>query len=847
MSPPEKKKRVARRKPKLKTFEHGFVEVRGARQHNLRGIDLDIPRNAFVAFTGVSGSGKSSLAFGTIFAEAQRRYFESIAPYARRLMAQLPAPKVGDIRGLPPAVALQQRRGEPTARSSVGTLTRLSNSLRMLYSRAGTYPQSFIGRLDSDAFSPNTVSGACTACHGIGIVHTVTESSLVPNPELSIRERAVAAWPGAWQGKNYIDILNVLGYDVDKPWKDLPQKDRDWILFTEEKPVVTVHAIREAHRIQRPYQGTYQSAAVYVRHTFGTTGSATLRKRVAQYMEASPCGVCGGKRLQQAALSVTFGGRDIAELSHMPFRQMAQVLGQAGELKDSEVARLIVDDLLDRIGLLSRLGLDYLALDRSTPSLSAGELQRLRLTTQLKSGLFGVVYVLDEPSAGLHPADAEALLDMLLKLRDVGNSLFVVEHEMDLVRRADWLVDIGPQAGEGGGSLIYSGPVAGLEGNKKSITAPFLFASDSGGDTHAARPAAKDWLKLSGVTRHNLYDLTVKFPIGRLTAVTGVSGSGKSTLVTQVLTDTVRETLGAKLEESEDGDEPENNSPLNEVNEATPDEAATVASIEGLNAIKRLVSVDQRPIGRTPRSNLATYTGLFDHVRKAFAATPDAKKHGYNAGRFSFNVNGGRCAVCEGEGFVSVELMFLPSVYTPCGTCHGARYNPETLQVLYREKNIAQVLDMTVDSAAEFFTEIPAVVRALASLKQVGLGYLRLGQPATELSGGEAQRIRLATELQREQRGDTLYLLDEPSTGLHPADVKKLMLQLHSLVDAGNTVIVVEHDMDIVSAADWVIDLGPGAGADGGKVVADGTPQKVASSKTSRTAPYLAARIKAAK
>ncbi|MBS1998965.1 MAG: hypothetical protein JSS86_21715, partial [Cyanobacteria bacterium SZAS LIN-2] len=329
--------------------------------------------------------------------------------------------------------------------------------------------------------------------------------------------------------------------------------------------------------------------------------------------------------------------------------------------------------------------------------------------------------------------------------------------------------------------------------------------------------------------------------------VTGVSGSGKSTLVTQVLTDTVRETLGAKLEESEDGDEPENNSPLNEVNEATPDEAATVASIEGLNAIKRLVSVDQRPIGRTPRSNLATYTGLFDHVRKAFAATPDAKKHGYNAGRFSFNVNGGRCAVCEGEGFVSVELMFLPSVYTPCGTCHGARYNPETLQVLYREKNIAQVLDMTVDSAAEFFTEIPAVVRALASLKQVGLGYLRLGQPATELSGGEAQRIRLATELQREQRGDTLYLLDEPSTGLHPADVQKLMLQLHSLVDAGNTVIVVEHDMDIVSAADWVIDLGPGAGADGGKVVADGTPQKVASSKTSRTAPYLAARIKAAK
>jgi len=896
----------------------GFVEVRGARQHNLKSIDVDIPRNAFVAFTGVSGSGKSSLAFGTIFAEAQRRYFESIAPYARRLMAQLPAPRVTEIRGLPPAVALQQRRGEPTVRSSVGTLTRLSNSLRMLFSRAGTYPADATERLDSDAFSANTVSGACSACHGIGVIHTVSESSLVPDPNLSIRQRAVAAWPGAWQGKNYQDILATMGYDVDKPWKNLSKKDRDWILFTEEKPVVTVHAIREAHRIQRPYQGTYMSASSYVKHTFGTTGSATLRKRVEQFMEKAPCNECNGKRLQKKSLAVSFGGYDIAALNHMSLAQLAEALRNATELKasnkrspnaadTSEVAQLIVGDLLERISLLSDLGLDYLSLDRATPTLSAGELQRLRLTTQLKSGLFGVVYVLDEPSAGLHPADAESLLNMLMRLKDAGNSLFVVEHEMDLVAKADWLVDIGPTAGETGGHLLYSGPVDGLAGVKNSQTRRFLFAegaqlsenlsdpateknSDhlnekfsasakgklsaqagkkiaasagskkniatrvksekSTGDALVAagqnsreRRAASHWLKLSGVTRHNLNNVAVSFPLSVLTSVTGVSGSGKSTLVTQVLADTMNTSLGSKADEEEAEVELENNDG-DETESAVNDGSGTIASIEGSDRIKRLVCVDQKPIGRTPRSNLATYTGLFDAVRKCFAATPDAKKRGYNAGRFSFNVNGGRCSNCEGEGFVSVELMFLPSVYTPCNSCHGSRYNQETLEVRYREHNIAEILDMTVDAAAEFFTEIPQVVRALASLRQVGLGYLRLGQPATELSGGEAQRIRLSTELQREQHGDTLYLLDEPTTGLHPADVEKLLAQLHRLVDLGNTVIVVEHDMDVVADSDWVIDLGPGCGAHGGEIVATGTPEKIAQSKRSRTAAYLARRLR---
>ncbi len=823
----------------------GFVEVRGARQNNLCGIDIDIPRNAFVVFTGVSGSGKSSIAFGTIFAEAQRRYFDSIAPYARRLIAQLPAPKVTEIRGLPPAVALQQRRGEPTARSSVGTITNLSNSLRMLFSRAGTYPKNAKERLDSDAFSPNTHTGACPDCHGIGILHTVSEASLVPDDSLSIKEGAVAAWPGAWQGKNYRDILNVLGYDVNKPWKELKKKDRDWILFTEEKPVVTVHAEREAHRIQRPYQGTYMSAAVYVRHTFATTQSPTLRKRVARFMEKAPCTACGGKRLRAEALAVKFGGFDIAQLSQMSLAELAAVLkkelsskspstkGIDATAANEEVAKLIVTDLIDRIALLSELGLDYLSLDRSTPTLSAGELQRLRLTTQLRSGLFGVVYVLDEPSAGLHPADTEALLKTLSQLKEDGNSLFVVEHEMDLVRAADWIVDVGPHAGDKGGKLLYSGPIEGLSKASESLTKKYVFNEQSQSIRKPIAPSG--WMKLSAINRHNLKDLEIELPLSVLTVVTGISGSGKSTLISQVLADTLNSALGSQKTEEESEEDAEEIE--EEIDEQRP------AKIEGLENIKRLVCVDQKPIGRTPRSNLATYTGLFDFIRKKFAATPEAKARGYNAGRFSFNVDGGRCTTCEGEGFVSVELLFLPSVYSPCAACGGTRYNEETLAIKYRDHNIADVLDMTVDAASEFFTEIPAVERALKTLREVGLGYLKLGQPATELSGGEAQRIKLATELQRVQTGNTVYLLDEPTTGLHPADVEKLMMLMHALVDGGNTVIVVEHDMDVVASADWVIDLGPGAGDLGGKVVAKGTPEKVAKSTSSRTAPYLAKKL----
>ncbi|SEG31390.1 excinuclease ABC subunit A [Actinacidiphila yanglinensis] len=835
-----------------------FVRVRGARVHNLAAVDVDVPRDALTVFTGVSGSGKSSLAFGTLYAEAQRRYFESVAPYARRLIQQVGAPKVEEITGLPPAVALQQRRGTPGSRSSVGTVTTLSNLLRMLFSRAGTYPPGTTGRLDSDAFSPNTAIGACPECHGLGAVHRVTESSLVPDPSLSIREHAIAAWPGAWQGKNLRDVLDALGYDIDRPWRELPQEDRDWILFSDEQPVVTVHPVREAGRIQRPYEGRFMSARRYVMRAFSESKSAATRRRVMRHLESAVCPVCGGKRLRPEALAVTFAGYDIAELARMPLSDLAEVLRKAAgaAATDPEDARAgsgeatvsLAGDLVARIGVLVRLGLGYLGMDRAAPTLSPGELQRLRLATQLRSGLFGVVYVLDEPSAGLHPADTEPLLEVLDRLRAEGNTLFVVEHDMDVVRRADWVVDVGPGAGEYGGRVLYSGPVRGLAEVAGSATREYLFGAGAAAEEPGPREPRTPvgWLRLRGVNRHNLRDLDVDVPWGVFTAVTGVSGSGKSTLVSQVLAEVVEARLhpdgeAASEEEvagAEDGDDawqPE---------AAGPDAAGpSVREVDGAGTADRLVRVDQRPIGRTPRSNLATYTGLFDAVRRVFAATDEARARGYTPGRFSFNVASGRCETCQGEGFVAVELLFLPGTYAPCPTCHGARYNPETLDVTYRGRNIAQVLDMPVDTAAGFFADVPAAARSLGTLRDVGLGYLRLGQPATELSGGEAQRIKLATELQRIRRGHTLYLLDEPTTGLHPADTDLLMRQLHGLVDAGNSVVVVEHDMRVVAGADWVLDLGPGAGENGGRVVASGPPAAITRTPSSRTAPYLAKQL----
>jgi excinuclease ABC subunit A len=842
--PPKTENRYARKS--AGNDRSGMVHVRGAREHNLKDVDVDIPRDALVVFTGVSGSGKSSLAFGTLYAEAQRRYLESVAPYARRLFHQLGIPQVDAIDGLPPAVALQQQRGTPTTRSSVGSVTTLSNLLRMLYSRAGDYPPGH-DHLNADSFSPNTPAGACPQCHGLGRVYEVTERSLVPDDSLTIRERAIAAWPPAWGGQNLRDILVSLGYDVDRPWRDLPKKDRDWILFTDDQPQVPVYPgltpeeTRRAIKRREPpdYMGNFTSAKRHVLTSFANTESAMMKKRAMRYMVGSDCPLCHGKRLRREALAVTFAGLDIAELAHVPLKKLAAIFRPWADSTAPGFARLekerpekaltlqrIAQDFLARLDVLLDLGLGYLALERSTPTLSPGELQRLRLATQVRSNLFGVVYVLDEPSAGLHPADTEALLAALDQLKASGNSIFVVEHELDVIRHADWIVDVGPDAGQHGGRVLYSGPLDGLRAIHESRTRPYLFAEYAPARPPARTPQA--WLELTEVTRNNLKNLDAAFPLGVLTSVTGISGSGKSSLVSQALVELVAERLGHPLTD-DDSDELER----------APVVTLGGRIVGGMERIKRLVRVDQKPIGRTPRSNLATYTGLFDHVRSLFAATKTAHARRYNAGRFSFNVAQGRCETCEGEGFVMVELLFLPSVYAPCPTCHGTRYNAKTLEVRYRDKNIAEVLNLTVDDAHAFFADEPHIARSLQVLRDVGLGYLRLGQPATELSGGEAQRIKLATELQRAQRTHGLYILDEPTTGLHPADVEKLLTQLNALVDAGNTVIVVEHDMRVIAASDWVIDLGPGAGEEGGRIVIAGPPAKVRESKPSRTAPYL--------
>ncbi|MEZ0111848.1 excinuclease ABC subunit A [Catenulispora sp. EB89] len=822
-----------------------MIRVHDATEHNLRHVDLAVPRDRVVAFTGVSGSGKSSLAFATIYAEAQRRYLESVAPYARRLIEQAGAPRVGGISGLPPAVALRQQYGAGSARSSVGTVSRVSNVLRMLYSRAGTYPAG-AEPVDSDWFSPNTAVGACPTCHGLGRRYTVEEDRLVGDPELSIRQGAVAAWPGAWQGKNYRDILGELGIDIDAPFRTLPAERRHWLLTTEEQPVVTVHPVREAHRITRPYQGTYMSPRSWVLHTYATTKSASLRAKAASFLTEEPCPTCEGRRLNPFALSVTIAGVDIARATALPLADLADLLRRARVHPDTEAlsperrqaAVALIGNLEDHLKTLIELGLGYLGTDRATSTLSGGESQRLHLATQLGSGLFGVLYVLDEPSAGLHPADTELLLTALRRLRAAGNSVFVVEHNPRVIADADWLVDLGPGAGTHGGRVLYSGPEAGLKDIAESATARYLF-----GNAPNIAPAdvrsPSSWLTLHDVTRHNLDGLTVRFPLGTLTAVTGVSGSGKSTLVGQVLAATVRDHLGTSEAAENDAESSDEDSAA-----LDDDRIVAIPKAEGLEAVQRLVQVDQKPIGRTPRSNLATYTGLFDAVRKLFAAQPLAKSRGYTASRFSFNLPDGRCPNCQGEGVVSVELLFLPTESAPCPVCHGARYNPETLQVLVDGKSVADVLALSVEDALGFFEalgELPAVHRILRLLDDIGLGYLTLGQSATTLSGGEAQRIKLVSELHRARRGHTLYLLDEPTSGLHPADSDLLLARLQELVDQGNTVVVVEHDLRVAAAADWLLDLGPGAGSDGGRIVAQGTPAQVSGGGSGLTARFLAA------
>ncbi len=790
---------------------HG-INVRDAHLHNLRNVDVDIPRGTLVGVTGVSGSGKSSLAFGTIHGEGQRRYLESVAPFARRLIGSAVDPQVSEVNGLPPTVALQQSTSGGGARSTVGTVSALSNSIRLLYSRSGDNPKG----LYSDSFSPNTPEGMCPTCQGTGTVHEPTEESMVPDPTLSIEDGAIKAWPGAWAGKNFHDILATLGYDLDSPWQDLPHKDRDWILFTDERPVVTVKPLRGEDQIQRNYKGTWRSVANYLTNTLAETQSDTLRKRVLSYMESRTCETCNGRRLNPEALKVTYAGMPIDELGALPLDRVHAVLAEQTP-EENSAEDLLLKQILPALQSALDLGLAHLSLDRPAPTLSAGELQRIRLAAQLRSGLFGVAYVLDEPSAGLHPSERGAVLDICRRFIEAGNSVLLVEHDMELVAQTDWLVDVGPLAGQRGGNVVYSGPTADYDADTPTAIAlnnRALSLNDDPRDSSGT-------LSLSGVRARSMDGLDVDFGLGQFTAVAGVSGSGKSTLVSTVLAGLLREGASSV---ADDGEE--------QVQEAGK---WSVEKHDGVDAVSRVVQITQKPIGRTPRSTLATYTGLFDGVRKLFSSTPEAKKRKWTVSRFSYNVKQGQCPTCGGAGKIEVELVFLPGSYTTCPDCRGARYNDETLEITWEGRTIADVLALTVDEAADVFAEEPKILRAVETLQAVGLGYLTLGQGAPELSGGEAQRIKLATELQRSRnsrRGHTVYILDEPTTGLHPADIELLVTELNGLVDAGQTVIVVEHDLSVIAQADRVIEMGPGAGAEGGRIIADGTPAELAKQET---------------
>ncbi|WP_129358233.1 excinuclease ABC subunit UvrA [Rothia uropygioeca] len=817
----------------------GVVAVHDAHLHNLQHVSTEFPRGALVAFTGVSGSGKSSLAFGTIHGESQRRYLESIAPFARRLIGSTMDPRVESLTGLPPTVALEQRNSAGGARSTVGTITTLSNGIRLLYSRAGNHPAESLqrgsalhgGRLLAEAFSPNTPEGMCPQCHGAGVLHEPTERSMVPDPNLSINDGAIQAWPGAWLGKNFHDILFTLDIvDMDLPWREIPQEIRDWILFTEDQPVIEVHPERGVDQTQRTYQGRWRSVNRYLLQTVDQAKSEKTRARALKYLDTFECPTCHGHRLNPDALRVEYLDQKIYELNSRSakeilelFQERWQKVSELDETPETEAERLLLPNVVPVLETMVGLGLGHLSLDRPARTLSTGEMQRLRLSAQLRSGLFGVAYVLDEPSAGLHPSEKGVLLDLFERFIEDGNSVLLVEHDMRLVERADWAVDVGPAAGVDGGHILHSGPVADLAQVKESKTAPYLYQPLPDPRTADAVRTATSHLSMDGVTARNVRDVSVSFPLGTFVALTGVSGAGKSTLLGEVLAPILRKSVRSSVLEQDE--------------EAGKN--LTIGKVSGTDAVDRLVQITQKPIGRSPRSCLATYTGLFDRVRKLFASTLDAQARGWGIGRFSFNVTEGRCPTCQGEGQIEVELVFLPGSYSPCPECHGARYNPETLEVSWNGKNVSEVLSLSVRDALDFFADEEHVCRSLRALDAIGLGYLTLGQPATELSGGEAQRIKLATELQRAPRGHTVYLLDEPTTGLHPSDVDLLVAELNRLVDQGNTVVVAEHDLRVVAGADWVIDLGPGAGERGGQILVAGPPADVAACDESATGRWM--------
>lgn len=947
----------------LKANDLTSIRVQGARENNLKNVDLTIPRDAMVVFTGLSGSGKSSLAFDTIFAEGQRRYVESLSSYARMFLGQVDKPDVDFIEGLSPAVSIDQKSTSKNPRSTVGTITEIYDYMRLLWARIGhphcpecgeeitqqtpqqivdilqEYPErtrlqilapvvsarkgefvdlfkdlltqgysrarvdgetvqlsdppklakqykhtievvvdrivikdgihqrltdsietalkladgrvliDFVDREQDDpertrsfsenlacpnnhplqidtieprAFSFNSPFGACSACDGIGSRLEVDTELLVPNPDLTLGEGAIAPWSqGKATTEYWLRLLaglgEELGFDLNTPFKDLPAKTRAAILDGKDYKVEVSYRNRFGR--ERRYTSGFEGVKAYIKRKHEETESDFARDRYEQYMRQVACPSCGGARLNPTILGVKVGGKSIADITDLSLADaLAFVHGLQLSAREAKIGEQVLKEIDARLQFLLDVGLDYLTLSRSAGTLSGGEAQRIRLATQIGSGLVGVLYVLDEPSIGLHQRDNRRLIETLTKLRDMGNTLIVVEHDEDTMREADWIVDVGPGAGEHGGEIVHSGSFEELLKNTKSITGDYMAGRRSIEVPASRRPVDKErQLTVRGARENNLKNVTVSFPLGVFTAVTGVSGSGKSTLVNDILYTSLANKLnGAKQVPGRH------------------------KSIDGLEHLDKVIHVDQSPIGRTPRSNPATYTGVFDHIRKLFAETSEAKMRGYTPGRFSFNVKGGRCEDCSGDGTLKIEMNFLPDVYVPCETCHGKRYNRETLEVHYKGKTIADVLEMPVEEAAEFFAAFTPIARHLNTLVDVGLGYIRLGQPATTLSGGEAQRVKLATELQKRSNGRSIYVLDEPTTGLHFEDIRKLLAVLQSLVDKGNSVITIEHNLDVVKCADWIIDMGPEGGSGGGTVIAEGTPEHVATVKGSHTGAFLA-------
>lgn len=947
----------------LKANDLTSIRVQGARENNLKNVDLTIPRDAMVVFTGLSGSGKSSLAFDTIFAEGQRRYVESLSSYARMFLGQVDKPDVDFIEGLSPAVSIDQKSTSKNPRSTVGTITEIYDYMRLLWARIGhphcpvcgeeitqqtpqqivdilqEYPErtrlqilapvvsarkgefvdlfkdlltqgysrarvdgetvqlsdppklskqykhtievvvdrivikdgihqrltdsietalkladgrvliDFVDREQDDpertrsfsenlacpnnhplqidtieprAFSFNSPFGACSACDGIGSRLEVDTELLVPNPDLTLGEGAIAPWSqGKATTEYWLRLLaglgEELGFDLNTPFKDLPAKTRAAILDGKDYKVEVSYRNRFGR--ERRYTSGFEGVKAYIKRKHEETESDFARDRYEQYMRQVACPSCGGARLNPTILGVKVGGKSIAEVTELSLADaLAFVRGLQLSAREAKIGEQVLKEIDARLQFLLDVGLDYLTLSRSAGTLSGGEAQRIRLATQIGSGLVGVLYVLDEPSIGLHQRDNRRLIETLTKLRDMGNTLIVVEHDEDTMREADWIVDVGPGAGEHGGEIVHSGSFEDLLKNTRSITGDYMAGRRRIEVPASRRPVDKKrQLTVRGARENNLKNVTVSFPLGVFTAVTGVSGSGKSTLVNDILYTSLANKLnGAKQVPGRH------------------------KSIDGLEHLDKVIHVDQSPIGRTPRSNPATYTGVFDHIRKLFAETSEAKMRGYTPGRFSFNVKGGRCEDCSGDGTLKIEMNFLPDVYVPCETCHGKRYNRETLEVHYKGKTIADVLEMPVEEAAEFFAAFTPIARHLNTLVDVGLGYIRLGQPATTLSGGEAQRVKLATELQKRSNGRSIYVLDEPTTGLHFEDIRKLLAVLQSLVDKGNSVITIEHNLDVVKCADWIIDMGPEGGSGGGTVIAEGTPEQVAQVKASHTGAFLA-------